>query len=425
MHNAVLRLHGIPASIMPTRNRAGEAIQSEPFIRRYLVFLDQYKVLGIERMDGNGVWLNQTVTQQDQPSFEAIEYIPEDLELKRVVTLAIRSIYALGFDFGVVAIGVHSQTRMSVLEVSQEINDKSKVAWKKGSLDMQREQASSHPHQVMLGADPEFALRDANLQMGIASRYLDKQGVIGHDAARLRGEGLQSQHPLVELRPDPSPNPREVFRHLLQAMRKGYKKIPANLEWIAGGMPFWGYPIGGHIHFSGVPLSFDLLHKLDSYLALPLTCIEDEGCKKRRPRYGFLGDFREQPYGGFEYRTLPSWLVSPEITQGVLALAKLIASTYNQLTQHPLQDIHMQRAYYQGDKSKLRPLIPKLWQELKSLAMYKDLQIELDAFYQTIQNTETWDHQRDIRIAWGLLSREKKSVSRYRNDTQQPYRTTV
>lgn len=426
MRNAVLRLHGIPVSTVTPASNLGEVVPSESFIRKYLIHLHEYHVLRLARLDGSGVWLNQSVTQQDHMDYETIDFIPEDIEMKRVVALAIRSLYALGMNDGVVTVGVHSPSRMSVIDVSIHNKNERDITTKLTALDEQRGLNPARSYQVMLGADPEFALRDSTTkQIGIASRYLDKQGAIGYDAARLRGEGLHIQHPLVELRPEPSANPREVFRHLLQAMRKGVKKIPATLEWVAGGMPFWGYPIGGHIHFSGVPLSFDLLRKLDAYLALPLTCLEDEGCKKRRPRYGFLGDFREQPYGGFEYRTLPSWLVSPVITQGVLALAKLIASNYNQLTQNPLLDVHMQKAYYQGDKNKLRQVLPKLWRELKTLPMYKEQQIELDAFYQTLQSVDMWDHEQDIRIAWGLLSQKTKQAPRYRNDTQQPYRTTV
>jgi hypothetical protein len=54
----------------------------------------------------------------------------------------------------------------------------------------------------------------------------------------------------------------------------------------------------------------------------------------RRKRYGNLADFRIKKYGGFEYRTLGSWLVSPEITRGVLCLAKITISHYLELDQN-------------------------------------------------------------------------------------------
>ena len=74
---------------------------------------------------------------------------------------------------------------------------------------------------------------------------------------------------------------------------------------------------------SRIWLTSRLLRVLDNYLALPFILIEDQNTKLRRPRYGFLGDFRRKTHGGFEYRTLPSWIVSPRITKGVIA-----SSTY-------------------------------------------------------------------------------------------------
>lgn len=41
-------------------------------------------------------------------------------------------------------------------------------------------------------------------------------------------------------------------------------------------MPQPGFPLGGHLHFSGVALNGALLRALDNYLALPLALLEDK-----------------------------------------------------------------------------------------------------------------------------------------------------
>lgn len=407
----VLRLHGIPSQIVGADSNTGISCKDkDSFLRKYKVQLYQFHLLLLERMDGTGVWLNHQIHSQEQETYESIPFSLEDLEHRRVVQLAIRTIYSLGLEYGSVMIGVNSPTKMTILEVLPDFYSKKEIE-KLGFEKVEEYQRlwDSAPAlgQVMLGADPEFGLRDHDGKIGIASRYLEKQGVIGYDSARLREFMAHSLHPIVEIRPEPSYSPREVFRHILQAMRVGLKKIPSNLEWIAGGMPFFGYPIGGHLHFSGVRLSFPLLRCLDTYLALPLALIEDESCKRRRVRYGFLGDFREQPYGGFEYRTLPSWLVSPLITQGVLALAKVVATHHKQLVQQGLPlplNLSLQKAYYQGDKEKLRRTVLPLWENLRKLSTYRDYQIELDAFYQYLLTKEAWKSDEDIRLAWGLIT---------------------
>ncbi|MGD8191126.1 putative amidoligase domain-containing protein [Brevibacillus ginsengisoli] len=408
---AILHIHGICSRIHSVESGGGAQVQeSETFLRTYRIQLYQYHVLLLDRAEGTGVWLNHQVSNQEEQIFESIPFSSEDLEQRRVVQLAIRSIYALGLDYGSVMVGVNSVANMTILEVLPEFYTKD------GYQQLEQEKLSDNlrvgervglsSHQVMLGADPEFALRDGEGKIGVASRYLEKQGVIGYDSARLRELMAHNLHPLVEIRPQPSHSPREVFRHILQAMRIGLKKIPANLEWIAGGMPFFGYPIGGHLHFSGIKLSFALLRCMDAFLALPLALIEDEGCKRRRSRYGFLGDYREQPYGGFEYRTLPSWLVSPLVTQGVLALAKVVATHCDQLTQPAITvslNHSLSKAYYQGDKEKVRSAVILLWRNLLKLPMYREYQLELDAFYHYIMSNTRWNNEQDLRLEWGLV----------------------
>src|SRR5699024_1475230 len=156
--------------------------------------------------------------------------------------------------------------------------------------------------------------------------------------------------------------------------------------------------------FSGVPLNFKLLRALDHYLALPLVLIEDPQGVKRRPKYGYLGDFRTQFHGGFEYRTLPSWLISPTVTKGVLAAAKLIAAHYPVLKSGYLQRHTVQKAYYEGDKEALRSIVQDLLVELKGLKGYQQYRNYLDPFFQMVLSGKKWNESKDIRLVWKITS---------------------
>jgi hypothetical protein len=167
-------------------------------------------------------------------------------------------------------------------------------------------------------------------------------------------------------------------------------------------MPLQGFPLGGHIHFSRVWLNPQLLRALDNYLALPLMLIEADTTRRRRPRYGFLGDFRRQTHGGFEYRTLPSWMVSPQVAVGVLSLASLIADGYPKLTSRPLDDIPLLEAYYTGDKDAALPAVRQLLGELERLTGHAAFAADLEPLKSRILRMEPWNELADIRRYWKI-----------------------
>ncbi|MNC37864.1 hypothetical protein D3C75_864470 [compost metagenome] len=170
-------------------------------------------------------------------------------------------------------------------------------------------------------------------------------------------------------------------------------------------MPQRGFPLGGHVHFSGVPLTAELLRVLDNYLALPVAAIEDSSSFRRRPLYGNLGDFREQSYGGFEYRTLPSFLVSPLVTKGVIALARLIAENVEVLTLRPLQQDEIYQAFYTGNQKILRNALPRLINDITSTTTYHRYENYISPFLEAVISGRTWDESSDIRRLWKLQNR--------------------
>jgi hypothetical protein len=278
-----------------------------------------------------------------------------------------------------------------------------------------------------------------------ASRYLERDGEAGCDAIVVRGRPVIT--PLAELRPRPSRSPRQLAANLRRALRLAAARIgDASLTWLAGGMPLRGFPLGGHVHFSGVWLNSHLLRALDNYLALPLLLIEAETARQRRPRYGFLGDFRRQPHGGFEYRTLPSWIVTPQVAVGVLSLARVIADGYRELPvggiggdgahvdnqpgvgrypdsafdtsdsasaigasfhptpipARPLDDIRLLEAYYSADKTALQPVVAELWRRLERLPAYAEFAADLEPLRARTLRMETWSETDDLRRAWKI-----------------------
>jgi hypothetical protein len=167
-------------------------------------------------------------------------------------------------------------------------------------------------------------------------------------------------------------------------------------------MPQRGLPLGGHVHFSGVTLNGDLLRVLDNYLALPLAFLQDPRGSGRRPRYGALGDFRLKHYGGFEYRTLPSFLISPLVAKGVVALAGLIAASYTSLPLRPLMNTTVHAAFYEGDRERMKEYIPALLDDLVGLEDYARYEKYAAPLIRHLREGKTWDESRDIRKVWNI-----------------------
>jgi hypothetical protein len=320
------------------------------------------------------------------------------------VLQAVKTVYALGLDFGVVDLAYSAAGEADVVavnpcpELDERLADLFAQAIERFDQGWRQEQVRKVP--AVLGADPEFLLADEQGRIVHASRYLPKYGTAGSDVLTIRGV---QRFPLAELRPEPASEPRQLIRNIRRAMLYAADQIKDHrLIWVAGAMPANGFALGGHLHMSRIWLNSQLLRALDNYVALPLVLAEEARSTRRRPRYGFLGDFRRQKHGGFEYRTLPSWLVSPKITKGVVALTALIAANYRQLIQRPLARLEVQRMYYEGRKEELLPVAQSLWVELERLPDYASLANYLDPFKQTILTMQCWDERKDFRPAWKI-----------------------
>ena len=385
----------------------------------YQVPVFQQKVLSYfkQRKNSNNNWINKDIfTENKGYIFDELTSLKTKKEERRVRQLAIRAIYALNLDFGLVTIGVSSGEKPWVLQVepfpilSRRLGTLFGKAIQSFGNRWEKEIREWNP-TVVLGADPEFVLRRPDGKLELASKYLGKKGPVGCDDIWTNRD--RSQLPLAELRPSPTAGPRQLTINLYKTLILASKKITnREVQWLAGALPIEGFPIGGHIHFSRIWLNSFLLRSFDNYLTLMITLFEDPVGIKRRPKYGFLGDFRGQFHGGFEYRTLPSWLVSPVLTKGIFALAKLIAENYIFLYQNPLEDLHLQVAYYKGNKEALRPVVKNLWSEIKQLREYSLYKEYLDPLEGLMNQNYQWNEQSDIRRIWKLPPYHSKSAKR-------------
>ncbi|AHV97740.1 hypothetical protein PSAB_14145 [Paenibacillus sabinae T27] len=334
----------------------------------------------------------------------AVPFLARGSLPKRLGSLAAKALYCLGLDCGEVLIAARGERRFTVEAIrppktgaggSMPELYRSAEAALRAALERER---PGRPDLVM-GMDPEFLLlRVSTGRVVPASRYLPADGVAGCDAGP---PGTRGAFPVAELRPRPRGEPRALLAQLRSAARQADRLIAdRSLSWLAGGMPLRGWALGGHLHFSGVTLTAPLLRALDSYLALPIALLEDARAGGRRPRYGVLGDFRLQPHGGFEYRTLPSFLVSPVIARGAVTLAHLIVSHYEDLPLRPLDREDLHAAYYRGDKPPLRAAFEPLKAQLRALEGYAAAADAIEPLLRLIEAGRTWDETRDVRGLW-------------------------
>jgi len=325
--------------------------------------------------------------------------------LARLARFAVRAVYGAGLDFGTAVIRLEG-SRKAVLErldPAPRVPDDEWPGWRDALTTLAGEaiRGDGEDGRTVLGMDAEFVLVNEAGKIVPASRFFAGKGPVGCDGATVPGRS--GVHPLAELRPAPSGDPKRLIVHLRRTMLAAASRIgDPGLKWLAGGMPVSGLPLGGHIHFSGVRLSTALVRALDNYLALPLMLLEDETAALRRKRYGRPGDVRAKRHGGFEYRTLPSVIASPRVTKGAVALAKLIAEQHERLPERPLDDPGMLEAFVSGNKARIAPVARRLWKRVTELDGYEAYAGFLDPLGEWIMAGKTWRSGTDVRRAWKI-----------------------
>jgi len=203
-----------------------------------------------------------------------------------------------------------------------------------------------------MGCDPEFSLVDsAGRESSFTLHNTDDNGIIGSDHGGRVGE-LRPRHG----------TPAEVASYIQGQMTWIKRHIGRDFKVVAGG----GRPsdgrwsresMGGHIHFGGIRLSctYDSLTRqrnwgrrsargsqfepstadnklvcaLDYFIGRRLQKVKG-GKRPQGSHYGRCSDIETKNHngGGFEYRTPPSWLTDPYLTEATLAVAHRIAEMW-------------------------------------------------------------------------------------------------
>jgi len=195
---------------------------------------------------------------------------------------------------------------------------------------------------VKIGADPEFLVVDGS------NNVLDASG-LSYNSTEHGEIGTDHGGRVGELRPRPG-TASEVTSHI-KALFQHIKRSSPNAKIMAGGGVGTGCSIGGHIHIGGVPLrqhydSFTrqrnrgmrqlnldtvnpdhkLIYAFDFFIGRRMKKVI--GGKRGSSCYGALSDIETKSHGGFEYRTPPSWLSDPYLTEATLALSERIVDMW-------------------------------------------------------------------------------------------------
>ncbi|BBI33625.1 putative amidoligase domain-containing protein [Cohnella abietis] len=339
-------------------------------------------------------------------SLEDSTFTQEHPLWKPVERMSARALFLLGLDFGHVELLLNDRGSVTITGISPVMS----ITTKQGEQRLENLISTFATHwshemadgaQATLGADPEFILMSPEGRIIPASRYFTPEGAAGCDSVRIRGE---KHWPLVELRPRPSINPAHVMSDIRKLLYVVAERTAGDkLSWRAGALPVPGLPLGGHVHLSGVALTGERLRALDNTVALVMRLLEPPMAARRRPRYGSLGDVRRQPHGGFEYRTPPSWLVSPRLALGAFALTKVAAEHARELAvDRPFDEDSYRDAFYEGNRELLLMAMHRMVQTVTKTEGYRVYREPIDFLFNSIARARSWDESTDIRSKWRI-----------------------
>lgn len=229
-------------------------------------------------------------------------------------------------------------------------------------------------NRFRLGADPEFVL--ANVDYSLEGRPIAIGRIDASSLGLAQGPafGADNNGRLAEIRPYPARSAVEVVASILCTLRWMATQVPniTKYEWLAGAY-IAEDGVGGHVHFGrkrpNRKLEVEALDAVEEGL-LHLGVYPKEQVLRRRQGdarrqiYGALGDYRLQQHG-YEYRTFPSWLDSPEVAFLTLVVSKLavqMPSLYRFQKQNPITEFARLRnflAFFKGvdDDARLALLI--------------------------------------------------------------------
>ena len=207
--------------------------------------------------------------------------------------------------------------------------------------------------QTTIGCDPEFLLKTpSGRNTNVNFEFTDATGNVGKDHGGCCGELRPKQGSPAEVT-------ERIRKQLLRVKQYLLENDMTALKVVAGGgaeimseddRGHSFQSIGGHIHFGGIRLNrtyvsytrqrnwyhqnnqvFEssdsrLVAALDYFIGNPLQLVKG-GARPKGSPYGTPADIESKPHG-FEYRTPPSWITDPYLTESTLCVAQQIADMW-------------------------------------------------------------------------------------------------
>lgn len=268
--------------------------------------------------------------------------------------------------------------------------------------------------KIFIGSDPEFVFySDDAATVHAAGPIVRSQKRISQQWFGYDGTQGSS---CAELRPPPALTVSDFISGIKQAMAFGLKTFPRTSEyrWHAGTFCGGVWPIGGHLHVSCDRKDNSYVHQLTSLLdmtvGIPFARIELPGERLARLRanpgpepYGGMGIYRNQKWG-IEYRTPPSWLVSPMFASAAFAGAHLAAVSSRNLD-IPRIDVDVSRQRRANANNNLLESWEVVARYVRTLPDYDDYAKYLEPLYRMADRSERWQPlSEDMKDTWGLMS---------------------
>jgi hypothetical protein len=255
---------------------------------------------------------------------------------------------------------------------------------------------------IMIGSDPEFNLKKGNSNISASSVIQGRTGVEW---------GTDGNSSTGEIRPKAENTPEAHFNNIKTILKNNLGKMS---DVYKVDVTSTYNNCGGHIHISGV--SEDKIQKLvknlDNFLGLPFMLIEPKDVFKRHidGSYGLLGDYRTESCANgtkVEYRTLPTWLATPQLTKMTLAIAYMIADETDNhaLDSKLLPSIFQSKIILKdiGDKNNewfnFGNIVTNA-EKLKTFSLYPKYKEEVDKFCEMVAKQERFstDFEKNWKI---------------------------
>lgn len=259
---------------------------------------------------------------------------------------------------------------------------------------------------ITIGSDPEFGLLNERGSQAMAFDYLPSS-----TSAPI---GLDGHSHIGELRPEYSLTPRDHVMNIARLMAELDPLIPPEIRVTAGSM-VTNDAIGGHIHFGNLGRGFDTslaTKALDYFLALPVALLEvTRSARTRRisTGYGALSSYRRQEWG-FEYRTLPSWLVSWGVALSVLSVGYAVVDAIKQKSCPKIPGgVPHANDFKQCNKKAMKSFLPGIKQGWREMPLYSEFRLETAFLNHLLIHELEFREKQDIRDKW--LNRGKKKYA--------------